>query len=135
MSTRARWSWPTCSPSSTPCRGCSSSSFTVCCRRRYGFAPQRLFDRLTAVESKSLSSSEIVDSLVSHRCVRSTENVCALIAAAGKVLTAPSALERAPPLVLRDATLLAHRCCETSLLPFLLTLFTSISLSPWQSLI
>lgn len=37
-STRARWSWPTCSPSSTPCRGCSSSSSTVCCRRRWGFA-------------------------------------------------------------------------------------------------
>lgn len=36
MSTRAPWSWPTCSPSLTPFKECSSSSFTVSCRKRYG---------------------------------------------------------------------------------------------------
>lgn len=37
------------------------------------------------------------------------ENACALIAAVGKVWTAPSALEKALPLVLRDVTLQGHR--------------------------
>lgn len=44
-STRAPWSWPTFSPSSTLCRACLSSSSTVYCRRRWGRHVEIKLDR------------------------------------------------------------------------------------------
>lgn len=58
---------------------------------------------------------------VSYRCVRSMENAWELTAAVAKVWKAPSALEKAPPLVPQDVTPQGHRWRDTfnALLSFL----------------
>lgn len=57
---------------------------------------------------------------IPYRCVRSTANACVPTAAVAKVWTAPSALEKAPPPVLRDVTPLGRRW-QNAVLPSLST--------------
>lgn len=63
---------------------------------------------------------------ISYRCVRSMENASVLTAAVAKVLTAPSALGKAPPLALQDVTLQGHRWRDTFHAPPFFSFSTSL---------